>query len=161
MLADEPRAQIRPGNFIATALLESIQIDHTQSDVEDVDEGFRRAIGRPSLSVAIDTATRCVIAIYVAIERPNAGAVALLLSRVVLAEQAWLAAIGVEADWPMHGMPKMLHLDNAAEFKSRALWNGCGQHGIWLMYRPVGRPQFGGHVERLNRTQISIMARLA
>jgi putative transposase len=45
-----------------------------------------------------------------------------------------------------------LHLDNAAEFKSRALRTGCAQYGIELMYRPVGRPHFGGHVERLNRT---------
>lgn len=152
LLANEPGAQIPPGHFVATAPLEIVQIDHTQSDVEVVDDWFRRAIGRPWLSVAIDIATRCVVAIYVAMERPNAGTVALLLSRVALAKEAWLAAIGVDADWPMHGLPKVLHLDNAAEFKSRALRSGCGQYGIELMYRPVGRPQFGGHVERMNRT---------
>ena len=152
LVADEPGAQIPPGNFVATAPLEIVQIDHTQSDVEVVDDWFRRAIGRPWLSVAIDIATRCVVAIYVAMERPNAGTVALLLSRVALVKEPWLASIGVEADWPMHGLPKVLHLDNAAEFKSRALRNGCGEYGIELMYRPVGRPQFGGHVERMNRT---------
>ena len=52
----------------------------------------------------------------------------------------------------MHGIPKVLHLDNAAEFRSRALRLGCAQYGIALNYRPVGRPQFGGHVERMNRT---------
>ena len=110
LLADEPGAQIPPGNFVATAPLEIVQVDHTQSDVEVVDDWFRRAIGRPWLSVAIDIATRCVVAIYVAMERPNAGTVALLLSRVALAKEAWLASIGVEADWPMHGPPKVLLL---------------------------------------------------
>jgi putative transposase len=152
LLADEPGAQIPPGNFVAAAPLEIVQIDHTQSDVEVVDDWFRRAIGRPWLSVAIDIATRCVVAVYVAMERPNAGTVALLLSRVALAKGPWLASIGVESDWPMRGLPKVLHLDNASEFKSRALRSGCGQYGIELMYRPVGRPQFGGHVERMNRT---------
>ena len=57
LLADEAGAQIPLGNFIATAPLEIVQIDHTQSDVEVVDEWFRRAIGRPWLSVAIDIAT--------------------------------------------------------------------------------------------------------
>jgi len=52
----------------------------------------------------------------------------------------------------MQGIPKILHLDNAAEFKSKALRAGCVQYGIDLMYRPVGRPHFGGHIERLNRT---------
>ena len=152
LLANDPTAQIAPGNFVASAPLEIIQIDHTQADVEVVDEWFRRSMGRPWLSVAIDIATRCVVGIYVAMERPNAGTVALLLSRVVLAKEAWLATLGVQADWPMHGLPKTLHLDNAAEFKSRALRSGCGQYGIELMYRPVGRPHFGGHVERMNRT---------
>lgn len=152
LLATDPSAQLAPGNFVASAPLEIVQIDHTQADVEVVDEWFRRSMGRPWLSVAIDIATRCVVGIYVAMERPNAGTVALLLSRVALAKQAWLVTIGVEVDWPMHGLPKTLHLDNAAEFKSRALRTGCGQYGIELMYRPAGRPQFGGHVERMNRT---------
>jgi putative transposase len=52
----------------------------------------------------------------------------------------------------MRGIPRVLHLDNAAEFKSRALRSGCREFGIHLMYRPVGRPHFGGHIERLNRT---------
>ncbi len=52
----------------------------------------------------------------------------------------------------MQGIPKVLHLDNAAEFKSKALRNGCREYGVDLMYRPVGRPHFGGHIERLNRT---------
>lgn len=36
--------------------------------------------------------------------------------------------------------------------RSRALRAGCAQYGIELIYRPVGCPHFGGHVERLNRT---------
>jgi hypothetical protein len=36
-------------------------------------------------------------------------------------------------------------LDNAAKFHSRALRMGCSKYGIELMYRPVGRPHFGGH----------------
>lgn len=152
LLANEPGAQVPPGNFVASAPLEIVQIDHTQADVELVDEWFRRAMGRPWLSVAIDVATRCVVAIYVAMERPNAGTVALLLSRVALAKEAWLSTMEVDVEWPMHGLPKVLHLDNAAEFKSQALRTGCGQYGIELMYRPVGRPQFGGHIERMNRT---------
>jgi putative transposase len=85
-------------------------------------------------------------------QRPGAATVALLISRIVLPKAPWLARVGVDVDWPMHGIPKVLHLDNAAEFKSRALRNGCSQYGIELMYRPVGRPHFGGHIERMNRT---------
>jgi hypothetical protein len=85
-------------------------------------------------------------------ERPNAATVALLLTRVVLPKEPWLAAIGSDVSWPMNGIPRSLHLDNAAEFKSRALRAGCSEYGITLTYRPVGRPHFGGHIERMNRT---------
>lgn len=37
---------------------------------------------------------------------------------------------------------------NAAEFHSVALKRGCERYGIRLEYRPPGRPQFGGHIER-------------
>ena len=151
-LAADPASLVAPGSFSAKAPLDVVQIDHTQSDVEVVDRQFRRSIGRPWLTVAIDIATRCVVAVYVSMQRPGAATVALLISRIVLAKSPWLARVGVDVDWPMHGVPKVLHLDNAAEFKSRALRNGCSQYGIELMYRPVGRPHFGGHVECMNRT---------
>ena len=151
LLANDPSAQQAPGNFIAQAVLDIVQIDHTQSDAFVVDPWFRRSIGRPWLTLAIDVASRCVVGCYVGMERPNAGTVALLLSRIALPKAPWLKALGVDASWPMQGIPK-IHLDNAAEFKSKALRAGCVQYGIDLMYRPVGRPHFGGHIERLNRT---------
>jgi putative transposase len=43
-------------------------------------------------------------------------------------------------------------LSVAIDLHGRALRTGCAQYGVELMYRPVGRPQFGGHVERMNRT---------
>lgn len=117
-----------------------------------VDAFGRRPIGRPWLSLAIDVATRCVVGFYVSMERPGAATVALLLTRVALPKSGWLSRLCVEVEWPMQGVPKVLHLDNAAELKSRALRTGCSQYGIELMYRPVGRPHFRGHIERLNRT---------
>ena len=152
LLAKDPSAQKAPGNFSAKALLDIVQIDHTQADAFVVDPWFRRSIGRPWLTLAIDIASRCVVGFYVGMERPNAGTVALLLSRIALPKVTWLEALGAQAQWPMQGIPKILHLDNAAEFKSKALRAGCAQYGIDLMYRPVGRPHFGGHIERLNRT---------
>ena len=44
LLATEPSAQVPPGHFTASAPLEMVQIDHTQADVEVVDEWFRRSV---------------------------------------------------------------------------------------------------------------------
>lgn len=152
LLASRPGAGVAPGSFGAGHALEVVQIDHTQSDVIVVDRFTREPIGRPWLSLAIDLATRTVPAFFVGMERPNAATVALVISRMVQPKQAWLEYLGLTLDWPVFGMPKTLHLDNAAEFRSKALRTGCGQYGIELDYRPVGRPHYGGHIERLNRT---------
>lgn len=150
--AADPSAAIAPGNFGAANPLDIVQIDHTQADVLIVDRFSRRVIGRPWLTVAIDLATRCVVAFFLGMERPSAATVALVVSRIALPKHDWLASLELEFDWPMSGLPKLLHMDNAAEFHSRALRLGCAQYGVELQYRPVGKPQFGGHIERMNRT---------
>jgi len=38
-----------------------------------------------------------------------------------LAKAAWLKQLGVAGVWPMAGLPKTLHLDGAAEFKTRKM----------------------------------------
>ncbi|WP_420482628.1 Mu transposase C-terminal domain-containing protein [Burkholderia cepacia] len=147
-----PSALAAPGSLVAKYPLEIVQVDHTQADVVLVSEHDRQVIGRPWLTIALDVATRCVLSFYVGMERPGAATVGLLLTRAALPKGPWLAKIEADAEWPMRGIPSVLHLDNAAEFKSRALRSGCREYGIHLMYRPVGRPHFGGHIERLNRT---------
>ncbi|MBC7788775.1 MAG: phage integrase N-terminal SAM-like domain-containing protein [Anaerolineae bacterium] len=151
-LARQPGSEIPPGSFSAPWPPEIVQIDHTQADVLIVDERDRKVIGRPWLSVAIDLASRTVPAFFIGMERPSAATVALLMSRVIQLKDEWLAHLGLSAEWPMSGIPKTLHMDNAAEFRSRALRLGCAQYGIELQYRPVGRPNYGGHIERMNRT---------
>jgi len=150
--AAPPQALVPPRTFVVKGALDIVQVDHTQADLFVVDELERKVIGRPWLSLALDVATRCVLSFYVSMERPGAATVGLLLTRAVLSKAPWLAKIGVDAQWLMQGIPRVLHLDNAAEFKSKALRSGCREYGIDLMYRPVGRPHFGGHIERLNRT---------
>ncbi|MCW5232329.1 Mu transposase C-terminal domain-containing protein [Verminephrobacter eiseniae] len=152
LLAASPDAQIAPGSFGASWPLQIVQIDHTPADVIIVDRVTRQPIGRPWLTLAIDLATRTVPAFFVGLERPSAATVALLISRIVQPKQAWLEHLGLQMDWPVFGVPQCLHLDNAAEFRSRALRMGCAQYGIELMYRPVGKPHYGGHIERLNGT---------
>lgn len=57
----------------------------------------------------------------------------------------------------MSGKPRLLYLDNAAEFKSEALRRGCEQHGIRLDYRPPGQPHYGGIVERIIGTAMQMI----
>ncbi|MBM7146723.1 Mu transposase C-terminal domain-containing protein [Enterobacter hormaechei] len=140
-----------------TAPLEQVQIDHTVIDLIVVDERDRQPIGRPYLSIAIDVFTRCVLGMVVTLEAPSSVSVGLCLVHVACDKRPWLEGLNIEMEWPMSGKPRLLYLDNAAEFKSEALRRGCEQHGIRLDYRPLGQPHYGGIVERIIGTAMQMI----
>ncbi|VVY71165.1 Transposon Tn7 transposition protein tnsB [Escherichia coli] len=140
-----------------TMPLEQVQIDHTVIDLIVVDERDRQPIGRPYLTLAIDVFTRCVLGMVVTLEAPSAVSVGLCLALAACDKRPWLEGLNVEMDWPMSGKPRLLYLDNAAEFKSEALRRGCEQHGIRLDYRPPGQPHYGGIVERIIGTAMQMI----
>ncbi|MTE16919.1 Mu transposase C-terminal domain-containing protein [Nocardia aurantiaca] len=141
-------------------LLERVQIDHTPADVIVVDEFHRLPIGRPYVTAATDEATRCVPGFVVTLEAPSATSVGLCLAHMAIDKRPWLERLDVQASWPMSGKPAGLYVDNAAEFKSEALRRGCEQHGITIDYRPPGQPHFGGVVERLIGTLMTMLHEL-
>ncbi|MFN4116085.1 MAG: Mu transposase C-terminal domain-containing protein [Inhella sp.] len=137
--------------------LEQVQIDHTVIDLIVVDAHDRQPIGRPYLTLAIDVFTRCVLGMVVTLEAPSAVSVGLCLAHVACDKRPWLEGLNVGMDWPMSGKPRLLYVDNAAEFKSEALRRGCEQHGIRLDYRPPGQPHYGGIVERIIGTAMQMI----
>ena len=140
-----------------TMPLEQVQIDHTVIDLIVVDERDRQPIGRPYLTLAIDVFTRCVLGMVVTLEAPSSVSVGLCLVHVACDKRPWLEGLNIEMEWPMSGKPRLLYLDNAAEFKSEALRRGCEQHGIRLDYRPPGQPHYGGIVERIIGTAMQMI----
>jgi len=137
------------GSLISPAPLALVQIDHTLVDVIVVDSVTRLPIQRPWLTLAIDVYSRCVAGFHLSLEPPSATSVALCIAQAALPKEAWLAQQGIEAVWPVSGIMRTLHLDNAKEFHSEALRRGCEQYGIALEYRPRRTPHYGGHIERL------------
>jgi len=143
-----------PGTLDAGAPLRIVQIDHTKVDLTVVDPATRLPIGRPTLTLAIDVNTRMAMGFYLSLEAPALTAVALCLTHAVMDKSAWLAARGIAADWPAHGLPNTIHVDNGAEFHALAFERACAEHRIELTYRPPGTPRFGGHIERLIGTMM-------
>lgn len=143
-----------PGMLEATEALELIQIDHTLADVMIVDSVYRRSIGRPWLSLAIDVATRSVMGFHLGLEAPSALAVALCIEHAVLPKIRSAATVASESSWEMFGIPRTILVDNGSEFHGEALTRGCAEYGIALTHRPVARPRFGAHIERLIGTMM-------
>jgi putative transposase len=140
----------RVGSLVVGGPLELIQIDHTRIDVHVVSaDRFREWLGRPWLTVCIDVYSRCVLGFYLSIDAPSSLSLAVAMSHAILPKEQWLKQRGLDVPWPMHGRPKKILTDNAAEFSGTSAARGCEQLGILLEHRPVARPHWGGHVERL------------
>lgn len=149
-------ARFRPvkSPYKAEWALQIVQVDHTLVDVFIVDDQHRLPIQRPWLTLAIDVASRMVAGFYLTLEAPSSASVAVALHHAVTPKEAWLAARGITAPWPVSGLPDTLHLDNAKEFRAHALKRGAEEHGICLLHRPVRTPHYGGHIERLIGTMM-------
>ncbi|MGO4568017.1 Mu transposase C-terminal domain-containing protein [Rhizobium sp. 2YAF20] len=137
------------GEYSAEHAMEIVQIDHTLVDLFVVDAVNRQPLQRPWLTLAIDVASRMVAGFYLSLEHPSSTSVALAIRHMVLPKTPWLAEQNVVGDWPVCGLPTAIHLDNAREFRGRAVAWGTAEHGINLIHRPVARPHYGGHIERL------------
>jgi putative transposase len=143
-----------PGEFVASRPLEVVQIDHTQVDVIVVDEQSREEIGRPWITLAVDVLTRMVTGFHLGLEAPSRVSIGLCLLHAVYDKTSWIAERGVEAPWPVAGLPETLHADNGPDFHSRAFERACRNQGIRIVWRFPGKPHFGGHIERLIGTQM-------
>lgn len=135
--------------------LSVVQIDHTPVDLMIVDDIHRKPIGRPFLTIAIDIYSRMVTGYYISLDAPSTTSVAMCIARSILPKESLLIEKGIhDVEWSVFGYPQKIHVDNGADFRSNTLGRSCAAHGINLEFRPIGEPNFGGHVERLIRTMM-------
>ena len=144
-----------PGQYVASRPLEVVQIDHTEVDVFLVDETTRQTMDkRPWLTLAIDVFTRMVVGFHLSMDKPSRVSLGLCMLNAVYDKSAWLKEREIDASWPAAGLPEAVHADNGADFRSHAFAWACREEGIKLIFRPIGAPHYGGHIERLIGTMM-------
>ncbi|WP_343725822.1 Mu transposase C-terminal domain-containing protein [Herbaspirillum huttiense] len=126
-----------------------MQIDHTPVDIILVDDVHRKPIGRPWITLAIDVHSRMVTGYYLSFDPPSETSVAMCVAHSILPKEDWLLLHKVDAEWPVWGIPKTIHVDNGADFRSNNFQQSCLMYGISLEFRPVKQPRYGGHIERM------------
>lgn len=126
-----------------------IQIDHTEVDIILVDDVYRKPIGRPWITLAIDVYSRMVVGYYLSFDSPSETSIAICVAHSVLPKDEWLLLHKVDAQWPVWGIPKTIHVDNGPDFRSNNFQKSCLTYGINLEFRPVKQPRYGGHIERM------------
>lgn len=142
-----------PGSFPEVHMpLDVIQIDHTPMDIIIVDEESRQEIGRPYITLAIDVYSRMIFGFYISLETPSYFSVGQALLNAILPKDDLLKHHNINGEWPVYGLPRAIHMDNAAEFRSKSIQMFAEEYRITHILRPVARPEFGGHVESAIKT---------
>lgn len=126
-----------------------MQIDHTPADIILVDDVHRKPIGRPWITLAMDVFSRVVTGYYLSFDAPSETSVGMCVAQSMLPKDEWLMLHDVEAEWPVWGTPRTIHVDNGPDFRSESFRRSCLAYGINLEFRPVRQPRYGGHIERL------------
>ena len=125
------------------------QMDHTLLDIIVVDEEDRRPVGTPTITMIIDVYSRMVAGFSISFEPPGALTAGLCLANAILPKDAWTNRYQTKDEWPIWGVPSTLHMDNAGEFRGKMLRYASLEYQFSIEYRPVARPNYGGHIERL------------
>ncbi|MDD2500204.1 MAG: DDE-type integrase/transposase/recombinase [Geobacter sp.] len=133
--------------------LQRVEIDHTPLDVILVADGTYLPIGRPTLSVAIDRCTRCVLGFHVSYDPPSYVSVAQCLAHAVTPKKVKSLYPDIQNEWPCWGLPQQVVVDNGAEFHSTDFAAAMMTLLIDIRYCPTRQPWWKGVVERFFRTQ--------
>lgn len=133
-----------------------VQIDSTPCDLCLVREADRTAIGRPTVTFALDLYSRTVLGFAVSLEGASTATTARCLEHACLPKDDWLAARGLaQVRWPVWGKPAMLEYDRGPENEAAGIQRGLRQYEIAGKRRPVGHPEMHGTIERLIGTMMT------
>ena len=149
-----------PGSFNTEYPLQLIEIDHTPVDIILVDDESRLPIGRPWITLAIDIYSRMIVGYYLTLSAPSVTSVAMCVTNCVLPKDELLLKLDIDASWNVWGFPSTIHVDNGADFRAEAIKRAGLMHGINIDFRPIGRANFGGHIERVIGTLMSAVHEL-
>jgi putative transposase len=152
---DEANRRFRgmAGHATAEKPLERVEIDHTPIDLVVADERTGMPLGRPYLTVCIDTFSRCILGIHISFEPPSYLTVSRCLKNAILPKVDLRERYpDIDSEWPAYGLMDRLVVDNGLEFHSESLENACLTLGIEIDYAPRKTPWYKGRVERFFRT---------
>jgi putative transposase len=151
-VAELKYAQIGDG-LHARYRLEVVDIDHTILDVWVVDEETGVILGRPTMTLGIDRATRMPVGLYIGMEPPSSYSLLQCLYNMIMpklyVKEEFPEILG---DWDGGGPPTVIAHDSGAEFLSPTFKAVCAALNITTQQGPVGRPDLRGIGERIMRT---------
>ncbi|MCL6626412.1 MAG: DDE-type integrase/transposase/recombinase [Alicyclobacillus shizuokensis] len=129
--------------------LHIVEIDHTELDLDVIDDKTGYVIGRPWITLGIDVFSRMVWCLYVSFEPPSANVVRKAIEHGIFFKRAKEKYRTIN-EWDVFGVPSIIYMDNGPEFANAAVKRMITETlKSSVRYRPVKTPRYGGTIERL------------
>ncbi|KRB24777.1 DDE-type integrase/transposase/recombinase [Rhizobacter sp. Root16D2] len=133
-------------------ILEIVEIDHTLVDLMVTDDN-RIVVGRPTLTVVLCRASRCVLGFHLSLAGHGVPAVFSALRHAMLPKTYLLKRYGdLCLDWPCFGWPERIVVDNGREFHADAIRDAMASLEVLVEYAGSRDPNDKPFVERFLRT---------
>lgn len=134
-------------------ILQQVQADHTRLDIVFVDRKRDVVLGPATITLIMDVFSRCIYGIHLSYHAPSALSVAEALKFAVLKKTNLNSMCpSLKHDFPMHGLPELLVVDNGKEFHSTSFLASCAELGIKVRWAKRKKPWWKPHIERLLKT---------
>lgn len=151
--AEQQFGDAATGMHESVAPLHWVEIDHTIADVMLVEEGTRKVLGRPWITVLIDVFSRMVLGFYVSFDAPGAFGTGRAIIHAMLTKDKWLTEMELDPKlWPCWGKMTNIRCDNAKEFRGNMLVEASKSYGMNFEFRAPKKPEMGAYIERFMGT---------
>jgi putative transposase len=143
------RFSVIRGSMQADALLDIATIDHTILDWVLIDEVTGQPIGRPRLSVMLDSCSRYPLGFNLGWRDASVEAVMACLRHAVRPKGYVRERYPhIKNEWLAYGLPRTLKVDQGLEFMGSSLDDAAATLGFSIEPAPVRTPEWKGQIER-------------
>jgi putative transposase len=149
------KLRITMDGAIMSRAMQRYEVDHTPLNWVVVCDRSGIPLGRPTLTVIIDSYSGYVAGMYVSFNGAGLTSVINVLKNAIRPKDDLVVTAGAEHDWIAYGVPDCMLLDNGMEFHSHAFKLIGWELGIDLEYCKVRTPWLKPKVERFFQILIS------
>ncbi|WP_084679588.1 Mu transposase C-terminal domain-containing protein [Curvibacter lanceolatus] len=133
---------------VSARIMERLQCDHTLLNWVVVCDRTGLPLGRPTLTIIVDSLSGYVVGLYVSFYGPGVGSVLNVLKSAIQPKDDIVKAAGAKRPWIAFGIGETLVLDNGMEFHAKQFQLAAWELGIDLEYCRVRTPWLKPKVER-------------
>lgn len=135
------------GTLIKRAM-QRYEVDHTMLNWVVICDRTGLPLGRPTLTVVIDSFSGYLVGLYVSFNGPGLTSVMNVIKNCIRPKDDLVLAAGATKPWIAWGMPDCLILDNGMEFHSISFREAAWELNVDLEYCRVRTPWLKPKVER-------------